>query len=428
MRLRDVHGRYHTVLARGVPVKNDRGEIVAWSGINLDISRLKAVEKNLRNANQRKNEFLATLAHELRNPLAPLLNGLELIKRSNANPQVIEKARQMMERQLRHMVRLIDDLLDLSRITECKIELRKERIDLSLALQNAIQTCRPLIEQREQILTVDIPASPLIVDADMTRLEQIFANLLNNAAKYTHEGGTINLRATRENDKVIVSFRDNGIGIPPEMLERIFDMFVQVDRSLEKVHSGLGIGLTLVKRLVRMHGGTVEAHSAGLGHGSEFIVKLPAALPETAASTHAQAAAPKDSTESAQRRRVLVVDDNPDCANSLAMMLELSGADVRVASDGLDAVEAAAAFSPDLVLMDICMPRMNGYDACRRMRQRPWSKNAIIVALTGRGQAEDVHRSHEAGFNGHLVGGVGGDAIGRLMSTLNPAPSTENSA
>jgi PAS domain S-box-containing protein len=427
LRLRDVHGRYHTVLARGVPVKNDRGEIVAWSGINLDISRLKAVEKNLRNANQRKNEFLATLAHELRNPLAPLLNGLELIKRGSANPQVIEKARQMMERQLRHMVRLIDDLLDLSRITEGKIELRKERIDLSLALQNAIQTCRPLIEQREQILTVDIPASPLIVDADMTRLEQIFANLLNNAAKYTHEGGTIHLHATRGNDKVIVSLRDDGIGIPPEMLERIFDMFVQVDRSLEKIHSGLGIGLTLVKRLVRMHGGTVEAHSAGPGHGSEFIVKLPAALPEAAVSTHARAAVPDGSTESAQRRRVLVVDDNPDCANSLAMMLELSGAEVRVASDGLDAVEAAAAFSPDLVLMDICMPRMNGYDACRHMRQQAWSKNSIIVALTGRGQADDVRRSHEVGFNGHLVKPVPPEAIGQLMSTLNPAPPTENS-
>jgi CheY-like chemotaxis protein len=284
-----------------------------------------------------------------------------------------------------------------------------------------------LIEQREQILTVDIPASPLLVDADMTRLEQIFANLLNNAAKYTHEGGAIHLRATRENGKVIVGLRDNGIGIPPEMLERIFDMFVQVDRSLEKLHSGLGIGLTLVKRLVRMHGGTVEAHSAGPGQGSEFIVKLPAALPQASASTHAQSVDPNGSTEPAQRRRVLVVDDNPDCANSLAMMLELSGADVRVASDGLDAVETAAAFLPDLVLMDICMPRMNGYDACWRMRRQAWSKNAIIVALTGRGQADDVRRSHEVGFNGHLVKPVPPEAIGQLMSALNSAPSKEAS-
>ncbi len=418
-RFRDAEGRYHPVLTRGVPVKNEQDEIIAWAGINLDISRLKAVEEDLRKADQRKNEFLATLAHELRNPLAPLLNGLELIKRANANPQVIDKSRQMMERQLRHMIRLIDDLLDLSRITEGKIALRKDCIDLSLVLLNAIETCRPLIEQRSQTLSIDIPSEPVTINADVTRLAQVFGNLLNNATKYTQEGGAIQIVVALKDGHVIVNVRDNGIGIPQDMLERVFDMFEQVDRSLEKIHGGLGIGLTLVKRLVLMHGGEVSAFSNGIGLGSEFTVRLP--LLSTGLPKPQTPRRDKKVLHDSQQHRILIVDDNEDSASSMATMLELMGASVRIAADGIDAVETAAMFQPELVLMDICMPKMNGYDACCRIRQYPWGKNSLIVALTGRGQADDFRRSREAGFDHHLIKPVQPETIGKLLSDLTKA-------
>jgi signal transduction histidine kinase len=377
---------------------------------------LKALAiETLREADRRKDEFLATLAHELRNPLAPIRNGLQILRLGRGNHQAEEQARAMIERQVQQMVRLIDDLLDLSRISRGKIELRRERIDLAAAVQSAVETSRPLIEQSGHALTLSLPSEPVFVDADLTRLAQVFANLLNNAAKYTQRGGgDIRLAVEPLGREVAVSVRDNGIGIPVPMLPHVFEMFIQVDRSLERTQGGLGIGLSIVKRLVEMHGGTVEAHSEGRGQGSEFVVRLPALTPAV------QEPMPRSDGEEPAgapvRRRVLVADDNVDAAASLAMMLEFMGNEVRTAHDGIAAVEAAAAFRPDVILLDIGMPRMNGYDACRQIREQPWGRGIAIAALTGWGQEEDKRQSREAGFDHHLVKPVEPAALEALLA------------
>ena len=277
-RFRGVDGKWHPILARGVPVRNEHGEITAWAGINLDISRLKQVEDELREADRRKDEFLAVLAHELRNPLAPIRTGLELMRLAGDDRAAIEEVRTTMDRQSQQMVRLIDDLLDVSRITRGTVELRKCRVELSAVIDSAVETARPIIEEMGHKLTLIVPKQPIVLEADATRLAQVIANLLNNAAKYMDRGGSIELIADRQQSTAVITVKDTGIGIPPEMIDRIFDMFTQVDGSLERSHGGLGIGLTLVKRLVEMHGGTVEAHSAGTDQGSEFIVRLPAVV------------------------------------------------------------------------------------------------------------------------------------------------------
>jgi PAS domain S-box-containing protein len=380
-------------------------------GIGLDITERKRHEDSLRDADRHKDEFLAMLAHELRNPLAPLRNGLQLLKLMGNTGASAERTRAMMERQLGQMVRLIDDLLDLNRVSRGKIELQKQRVALAAVVHQAVETSAPLIEEGGHELTVTVPPEPLYVDADPVRLAQVFANLLNNAAKYTDRGGRIVFCAAPHGTEVVVSVRDTGIGIPAPMLPKVFDMFTQAERARDKAQGGLGIGLTLVKRLVELHGGTVEALSAGPGQGSEFVVRVP--LAQAPAEAARGSAAPTGSA-----RRILVVDDNHDAANTLAEMLAVTGHETRTAHDGLEALATAAAFRPDVILLDLGMPGLDGYDTCRRMRQEPWCRGTVLVALTGWGLDDDRRRSREAGFDEHLVKPVDLAALEKLLAGL----------
>ncbi len=368
----------------------------------------------LRDQDRRKDEFLALLAHELRNPLAPLRNGLQVMRLAAADAGAVAQARAMMERQLAHMVRLIDDLLDVSRINRNKMELRRSRVLLADVVSSAVETARPAVEEAGHELTVSLPHEPVHLDADLTRLAQVFGNLLTNSAKYTTRGGHIRLSAERRGEEVVVSVRDNGIGIPPESLRSIFDMFSQVDRSIERSTGGLGIGLALVKGLVEMHGGTVTAESAGLGKGSTFIVRLP--LLTERAESMPKAPTEEGARSTGPRRRILVVDDNRDSAASMAMMLKLTGNEVQTAYDGIEAMEVAESFRPQAILMDVGMPRLNGYEATRRIREQPWGRSVFIIALTGWGQEGDKLQSKEAGCNGHLVKPVSLPDLERLLA------------
>ena len=370
----------------------------------------------LREADRRKDEFIALLAHELRNPLAPLRNGLQVMRLAGGDQNAIAQARDMMDRQLGHMVRLIDDLLDVSRISQNKMELRRTRLVLTDVVNSAVETVRPAIEAAGHELTLSLPPQPVLLDADLTRLAQVFSNLLANSAKYTERGGRIWLAAEVRGANVVVTVRDTGIGIPPESLPRIFDMFSQVDRSIERSSGGLGIGLALVKGLVQMHDGTVTAASEGQGNGSTFTVNLPA----LGRQTEPLAASPPDEGQAAAgpRRRILVVDDNRDAAMSMAMMLTLMGNDVRTAHDGVEAVESAERFRPQVILMDVGMPRLNGLDATRRIREQPWGKGMTIIALTGWGQDADRVQSKDAGCDGHLVKPVNAPDLEKLLTEL----------
>ena len=385
---------------------------------NLLADELRQVAADLSEADRRKNEFLATLAHELRNPLAPIRNGLQLIKLAGGQNATVDQARSMMERQLTQMVRLVDDLMDVSRISRDKLELRKELVSLAAILNSAVETSRPLIEQMGHQLTVTLPKQPLIVDADTTRLAQVFLNLLNNAAKYGDRGGHIQLNVELQESDVVVTVKDTGIGIAADQLPRIFELFTQVDHSLEKSQGGLGIGLTLVKRLVEMHGGRVEAKSEGPGKGSEFIVTLPvvveASRPQEA-GIEDEPATPKSSL------RILIVDDNQDGANSLAMMLKIMGNDTRTAYDGQAGVGAAEQFRPDVMLLDIGLPKLNGYEVCRCIREKPWGKGIVLIAVTGWGQDEDRRRSHEAGFDHHMVKPVDPKVLMKMLAGIQVA-------
>lgn len=369
--------------------------------------------RELRVADRRKDEFLATLAHELRNPLAPIRNGLQVLKLSGEEDGDTSEVRSIMERQLDQMVRLVDDLLDVSRITRNSLELRKQPTDLANVVHSAIETSRPLIEQAGHHISVVLPSEPVLLEADAVRLAQVFSNLLNNSAKYTEPGGRISLEVERVGSEALVRVRDNGLGIPADALPHIFEMFSQVDSNLDRAQGGLGIGLTLVRRLVEMHGGAIEAHSDGPGLGSEFIVRLPVLT---------EGARPKidsrDKTASGEspKRRILVVDDNQDAAMSLGMMLRIMGNEVRTAHDGLAAIDAAAEFLPEMILLDIGLPKLNGYDVCRRIRDQSWSNGIVIIALTGWGQEDDRRRSADAGFNHHLVKPVDLAALESLLA------------
>jgi PAS domain S-box-containing protein len=375
--------------------------------------RVRLIQQ-LRDTDQRKDEFLATLAHELRNPLAPIRNALEIMRVTGVDAATVHQAaRSMIERQLGQMVRLIDDLLDVSRITRGRLELRKERVELAAVIKSAVDTSRPLIEAAGHELDVTLPPVPIYLDADPVRLAQVFSNLLNNAARYMNRGGRIWLTATDRGEEVVVSVRDTGIGIPVEALATIFDMFTQVDQSLEQSQGGLGIGLTLVKRLVELHGGRVEARSDGPGKGAELTARLPVAkahaVPQPAIAHNRWRA-------NNITRRILVADDNRDAAESMGMLLRLMGNEVRTVHDGLQAVEEAAAFQPDVILLDIGMPRLNGYDAARRIRAQQWSDGAILVALTGWGQEEDKRRASEAGFDRHVTKPMNPADLERLIT------------
>jgi CheY-like chemotaxis protein len=386
--------------------------VIGYIGTVVDVSEHKQAEHELREADRRKDEFLAVLAHELRNPLAPIRTGLELMRLAGDDRVLVEEVRTTMERQAQQMVRLIDDLLDVSRITRGTVELRKCRVELATVLENAVETARPVIDEMNHRLDVLIPKQPIVLDADATRLAQVISNLLNNAAKYMKPGGDIELIAERQGQTAIVSVKDAGIGIPAEMLERIFDMFTQVDCSLERSRSGLGIGLTLVQRLVEMHGGTVDAHSPGPGQGSEFVIRLPVAAGPLRGD---QANELGDATPSG-KRRILVADDNENAAKLLAMLLTALGNDVRVACDGEVALAVAAEFWPDVALLDLGMPKLDGYETARRIRKEPWGKRMVLAALTGWGQDQDKRRTKEAGFDHHLVKPVDAATLRGLLA------------
>lgn len=370
--------------------------------------------RELREADRCKDEFLATLAHELRNPLAPIRNGLQVMQLAGNLDGMLDDVRNMMERQLTHLVRLVDDLLDVSRITRNKLELRKERVQLASVIHTAIETSRPQIEQHGHTFSLTLTSVPVSVEADPVRLAQVFSNLINNAAKYTDPGGHIAVMADIDADEAVVRVRDNGLGIPMEAQAHIFEMFSQVDRSIERAQSGLGIGLTLVRRLTELHGGTVDVASAGPGKGSEFIVRIPLLR-----EIHQRAVEPAPRPVGhGPKRRILVVDDNRDAAESLGMMLQLMGNEVRTVTDGLTAVETAQQYRPEMILLDIGLPKLNGYEVCRRIREQVWSTNSVIVALTGWGQDEDRRRSFEAGFDHHLVKPVNVTDLTKLLAQI----------
>jgi len=379
-------------------LRNDDGELAGYAKITRDLTDKRKADA-LELADRQKNEFLAMLAHELRNPLAPISNGLQLLKLPGIEQSVVREATEMMERQLYHLVRLVDDLLDVSRIVTGKMQYKKEPVELATIIRRAVEESQPLIDARGHELMLTLPAKSIIVDADVHRLSQVFSNLLLNAAKYTDQPNQIWLQVERDDAEAVIRVRDCGIGIAPTLLPNIFNLFVQADHSLDHARGGLGIGLSIVKRIVELHRGTVSAFSAGLGQGSEFIVRLPVsqALAATAeTSPHAHHA-------KTPRRRILVVDDNADAALTVGTLLRAWGHDVHTAFNGPAALEEAHSFRPEIVLLDIGMPGMSGYDVARELRARPIDPGTIIIALTGYGRESDRERSFEAGFDYHLT-------------------------
>ncbi|HXC72961.1 MAG TPA: PAS domain S-box protein [Pyrinomonadaceae bacterium] len=398
---------------------NAANEPVGFATVSQDVTERKQLADDLRKlaadlaeTDRRKNEFLATLAHELRNPLAPMSNMLEVVKQAGDDAEVLKQAHDTIERQLGQMVRLVDDLLDLNRITYDRLELRRSEVELSSVVQQAVEVARPLIDAAGHDLIIDLPDEPVYLNADRARLAQVFGNLLNNSSKYTRPNGRISLSAKRVDDEVVLTVKDNGAGIPQDKLDRIFDMFMQVDLTAERSQGGLGIGLTLVKRLVEMHAGSIEARSAGEGEGSEFIVRLPVITKPSGAAQTGPAAEPSP------QRRILIVDDNRDAADSLAMLMEITGNTTYVAHDGIEAIEEIEKHRPEVVLLDIGLPGLTGHEVCRRVRQQPWGKDIVMIALTGWGQEDDRRKSEEAGFNGHLVKPVDYDKLLELLSSL----------
>lgn len=394
-----------------------------FTGIVRDISERKRNEENLRQiaaqlseANRRKTAFLATLAHELRNPLAPIRAGLEAMKLAKDDPEVLMSVRDTMERQTKQLITLVDDLLDISRITRGKLQMRKCRVRLDNIVQSAVEASQPFVDEAGQTLTVAMTEPPVYVEADPHRLAQVLSNLLNNAVKYTPEGGRIWLTVEQHECEVLISVKDSGVGIPDEMRDCIFDLFAQIDRPLEKGYTGLGIGLTLVKSLVEMHEGSIHVHSDGPNQGSEFQVRLPILL-DPADESREQIYSSESAT-ALDRRRVLVVDDNMAAADMLRLVLKMLGHEVRLAGDGQEAIDVAAEFRPDVILMDIGMPKMNGYEAARHIRQQPWGQKMTLIALTGWGQDEDKERSQEAGFDRHLVKPAEPLVLQRLLSAV----------
>jgi CheY-like chemotaxis protein len=382
------------------------------SAQKLDEERLAVLNNQLREHDRRKDEFIATLSHELRNPLAPIRSAAKVIASPQAAPAQLRQAQLIVERQIGHMALLLDDLLDIARITQGKLQLKKETLALVPVVDAAVEAVRPTLDGKNQQLDVSLPSEPILLDADHLRLSQVISNLLMNAVKYSDPGGRIELTGTVSGDMLVLSIKDDGVGIAPESIAGIFEMFSQVDSAAVRSEGGLGIGLALVKGIVKLHGGSVEAHSAGLGHGSEFIVRLPMSASPQAASQ----AAMDTGTANATRRRILVADDNRDAAESLAMLLEMAGHEVRVAHLGRAALSLAQVFRPDTALLDIGMPDMSGYEVAESLRREPWAANIRLIALTGWGQDSDRRRALEAGFDHHLIKPVDPDKLAALIS------------
>ncbi|TFZ06201.1 response regulator [Ramlibacter henchirensis] len=409
-------GRWRFFEVRAVPNTDEQGEIRQWIGTCIDVHDRRTAEQAMRVADRRKDEFMAVLAHELRNPLAPIRNAVHVLKVCRDDDARSAWARSIIERQVDQMSRLLEDLLDVTRIARGKLEVRRERVDLNESLERAIETSRPILDAHGHRFHAQLPQEPMLVEGDAPRLAQVFANLLNNAAKYTDRGGEVGLLAGVEDGQAVVRVRDNGMGIEASMLPHLFRMYSQAGPARERAQGGLGIGLSLVRGLVEMQGGTVEARSEGPGRGSEFIVRLPL--------LHAIAPAPRppEREASPERLRVLVADDNHDAAQTLAVLLEVMGHEVRVAVDGQEAVETAFSFAPDVVLLDIGMPRMDGYAAARRIREK--LPGTMQIAITGWGRREDMREAAAAGFDHHLVKPVDPDQLARLLATVQrPSPA-----
>ena len=416
-------GSYRWHLSRAKALTDDHGKVLQWVGSNTDIDEQKQTADELREiaaelsaADLRKNNFLAMLAHELRNPLAPISNALHKVQLLPHDESAVRSATAVMERQVRQITRLVDDLLDVSRISHGKIDLRRERVTLAQIIQMAVETSRPALDAAQHRLGIVLPPEPVLLDADPVRLAQSFGNLLNNACKYSDPEGSIQITASLDGDEVRVSFRDTGIGIAADRLHHIFELFTQVDQSQERSHGGLGIGLTLVQQLIGLHGGSVRASSDGPGQGSEFVIRLPVVA---AGSVLPEAAAPAPEAEPARASlRILVVDDNVDSATSLAMLLDLSGDQTAMAHDGLEALRIFDSFQPDAVLLDLGLPKLNGFEVAQKIRSLPGGEQVTLVALTGWGQDDDLRRTRDAGFDEHMTKPVDFTALSAYLATL----------
>ncbi len=411
-RMRAALAQSHQLLEKRVADRT--AELVASNErLQATITERRLAEEALKEAGRQKDAFLAMLAHELRNPLAPIRNAVEVLSRLEIDEPKLDWVRAVIDRQVGQLTRLVDDLLDVSRISRGQISLQKELLELTTIIERGLETSRPVIEARRHHLSVALPPEPVWLEGDLTRLAQALGNLLNNAAKYTEEGGKIGLVAEQAEGQVVLRVRDTGIGIPSEHLPYVFDLFTQGDRALDRAQGGLGIGLALVQKLVELHGGQVEAASPGLGQGSEFTLRLPART-----GSPAPLAASAEPAARAARLRILVVDDNTDSAESMAMLLGLQGHETRTALDGPAALEAAQVFWPKLILLDIGLPGMDGYEVARRLRTQPHMDKTVLVAMTGYGHEQDRLQAKAAGFNHHLVKPVDPEALQRILASL----------
>lgn len=424
VRIRRADGEYRWFKSVGVPRYN--GPVfLGYAGCSLDIteirqymSELTRAEHTLREADRRKDQFLAVLSHELRNPLNPIRNAVAILGAGASGEHDLEWARSVIERQVGQLVRLLDDLMDVSRITQNKLELRMQRVDINEVIGVALETSKPLIDARDHKLEVVLAAKPLYVNADSTRLAQVLSNLLNNAAKFTDPGGRIRVRVSERAGQVVVSVKDNGIGISTDHLPRIFDMFTRADSAPARARDGLGIGLSLARGLVLMHGGRLEAHSEGMGSGSEFIVTLPTTAQIATAPPAPQAPRSVARHNDGSALRILVADDVRDSAEGLAVLLRIGGNDVRIATDGAEALMLASEFQPEVAVLDIGMPKLSGYEVARQIREQPWGENTVLIALTGWGQQDDIRRALDVGFNYHMVKPVNIPQLQELLEQM----------
>jgi PAS domain S-box-containing protein len=420
------------------PIRDSRGTIVGASKVARDISerkaaeqalraseqRLRASEEALRDADRRKDEFLALLAHELRNPLAPIRYALAMNKKEGRTSEQQRRAEEIIERQVTHMSRLLDDLLDVSRITRGTLELKRTPTELTLIIGSAIETARPILDAKHHALSLDLPEEAVRLEADPVRLAQVFSNLLINAAKYTDPGGQIQLRATQQAGELTIAVRDNGMGISQDMMPRLFMLFSQAPSALGRAEGGLGVGLSLVRGLIALHGGSVKALSEGPGRGSEFIVRIPVGAPLGAPEIEATSDVPVPGAG----LKILVVDDSRDAADTCAMLLELSGHHVQTAYTGQRALELAETFRPHVLLLDIGLPDLDGYQLAKKVRATSWGRGAVLVAVTGWGQEQDRRRAFDAGFDHHLTKPIAADTVESLLQSLSAVPQSTRSA